>query len=74
VVKRTGYEKNAAPLRVTLDDIPVLTLESSRISETWSSYTAPAFAVAAGTHIIAVTLGDGDGMDLVDNIALHFIK
>lgn len=74
VVKRSGYEKNAAPLRVTLDDVPLLTLESSRISETWSSYTAPAFAVAAGTHILAVTLGDGDGMDLVDNIALHFIK
>ncbi|MCX5653204.1 MAG: polysaccharide deacetylase family protein [Planctomycetota bacterium] len=74
VVKRCGYEKTAAPLRVTLDDVPVLTLESSQIKETWSSYTSPVFSVTAGVHTLAVTLGEGDGMDLVDNVALHYIK
>jgi hypothetical protein len=57
-----------------LDDVPVLTLESPQINETWACYTSPVFSVTAGVHTLAVTLGEGDGMDLVDNIALHYIK
>ena len=69
-VKRSGYEKTAAPIKVTLDEITVMTLESSSITESWSSYKSPAFPVAAGVHTLALTLGEGDGMDLIDNVAL----
>jgi len=73
-VKRNGYEKTAAPLKVTLDGAPVLTVESSQIAEKWAHYTSPALPVAAGAHTLAFTLGDGDGMDLIDNVALHFSR
>lgn len=71
-VKRNGYEKTAAPLKVTLDGAPVLTVESSQITEKWAPHTSPAVPVAAGTHTLAFTLGDGDGMDLIDNVVLHY--
>ncbi len=74
VVKRRGYEKAAAPLRITLDDVPVLTLESSQITEIWARHTSPALAVAGGIHTLAVILGEGDGMDLVDNVVIRHAK
>jgi hypothetical protein len=73
-VKRRGYEKTAAPLRVTLDGVPVLTLESSQITENWAGYTSPVVPVAAGAHTLAITLGEGDGMDLIDNVEVKYCK
>lgn len=73
-VKRSGYEKSAAPLKVTLDGVPVFALESSQITEKWASHTSPVFQVAAGLHTLAITLGEGDGMDLIDNVKLVFKK
>ena len=73
-VKRNGYEKTAAPLQLTLDGAPVLTVESSQIAEKWAHYASPAVPVAAGTHTLAITLGDGDGMDLIDNVALKYSR
>jgi len=70
-VKRNGYEKTAAPIKVTLDGTLVLTLEPSQISEKWAHYTSPAFPVTAGSHTLAITLGEGDGMDLIDNVTLQ---
>ncbi|MDA1005251.1 MAG: hypothetical protein O3A87_02035 [Verrucomicrobia bacterium] len=74
VVKRRGYEKTAAPLKVTIDGVPVLTLASDQITETWAAYTSPVVPVTAGIHTLAITLGDGDGMDLVDNVAIKYGK
>jgi hypothetical protein len=74
VVKRRGYEKTAAPFRVTLDGAPVLILESSQITERWARYTSPVFPVTAGAHTLGFTLGEGDGMDILDNVAIHFGK
>lgn len=74
VVKRSGYEKTAAPLQVTLDGASVLALESSRINEKWASHTSPVIPVTAGPHTLAVTLGDGDGMDLIDNVEIKYRK
>ena len=73
-VKRNGYEKTAAPLRVTIDNVPVFALEPSQIAETWASYTSPVFPVTAGIHTIAFTLGEGDGMDMIDNVAIKYCK
>jgi hypothetical protein len=73
-VKRSGYEKTAAPLRVTIDNVPVFALEPSQITEKWASYTSPVFQVAAGIHTIALTLGDGDGMDMIDNVAIKYCR
>jgi peptidoglycan/xylan/chitin deacetylase (PgdA/CDA1 family) len=73
-VKRSGYEKTAAPLLCTIDGVPVFTLEPSKITEAWASYTSPAFPVTAGPHVLALSLGQGDGMDMLDNVALHFSK
>ena len=70
-VKRNGYEKTAAPIHVTLDGKSVLTLEPSQITEKWAHYTSPAILVAAGSHTLAITLGEGDGMDLIDNVTLR---
>ena len=71
VVKRRGYEKSAAPLKVTIDEVPVLTLASDQISEQWAGFTSPVFAIAAGPHTLAITLGAGEGMDLIDNVAIR---
>ncbi|MCE9612334.1 MAG: polysaccharide deacetylase family protein [Chthoniobacter sp.] len=73
-VKRSGYEKTAAPLQVAIDDQVVFRLESSQITEKWASYTTPVIPIAAGTHTLSFTLGEGEGMDMLDNIALHFAK
>jgi hypothetical protein len=73
-VKRRGYEKAAASLKVTLDEVTVMTLEPSAITEAWASYQTPAFVVTAGVHTLAITLGEGGGMDLVDNLVLRFEK
>ena len=70
-VKRSGYEKTAAPIKVTVDGACVLTLEPAQISEKWAHYTSPAFPVTAGSHTLALTLGEGDGMDLIDNVVLR---
>lgn len=74
VVKRSGYEKTAAPLKITLDGTPVFTVDSSAITEAWSSKTSPAFPVTAGVHTLAFILGDGEGMDMIDNLAIHYRK
>lgn len=73
-VKRSGYEKTAAPLIVSLDGAPVLTLAASQITEKWGSFTSPVVPVSAGSHVLALALGDGDGMDLIDNVVLHYSK
>ena len=73
-VKRSGYEKTAAALRVTIDGTAVFTIDVPRITEKWASYTSPAFPVTPGPHSFAITLGEGGGMDMVDNIALHYQK
>jgi hypothetical protein len=73
-VKRSGYEKTAAAMRVTLDGTAVFTIEPNQITEKWAAYTSPAFPVSAGTHVFAITLGEGGGMDMIDNIALHYQK
>jgi hypothetical protein len=46
----------------------VFIVEASKISEAWGSYTSPAFAVTAGAHTLAFTVGAGEGMDLIDNV------
>jgi hypothetical protein len=57
-----------------LDGASVLALESSRINEKWASHTSPVIPVTAGPHTLAVTLGDGDGMDLIDNVEIKYRK
>jgi hypothetical protein len=73
-VKRRGYEKTAAPLKVMIDGVPVLTLASDQITEQWAGFTSPVFPVKAGLHTLAVTLGEGDGMDLIDNVVIHYCR
>ena len=73
-VKRHGYEKTAAPLNVTIDGTPVFALEPSKITEKWASFTSPAFPVTAGSHEFAFSLGEGDGMDIIDNVVLKHVK
>ena len=70
VVRRRGYSTVSTPLSVTMDGVPVLTLNSSQITEAWASYTSPPFMVTSGNHTLAFTLGDGDGMDLIDNVVV----
>lgn len=72
VVKRTGYEKSAAPLLVTLDGSIVFSLQSTQITEKWASYTSPGFHVTAGLHSFGVVLGEGDGMDIIDNVRIRY--
>ena len=74
VVKRRGYEKSAAPLKVTLDGMPVLTLASDQITEQWAGFTSPVFPVTAGSHTLAIALGDGDGLALIDNVVIHHCR
>jgi len=66
-VKRNGY-KTAVPLTVTVDGAPVMTLESSQIGETWGSYTSTVFAVTSGAHTLGFANGEGDGMNMIDNV------
>lgn len=73
-VKRSGYEKTAAPLIVSLDGAPVLTLEASQITEKWACFTSPEFPVSAGPHVLGLALGEGEGMDLIDNVVLHYCR
>ncbi len=73
VVKRNGY-KGTAPLTVSVDGMPVYTVDASQISDAWGSYTSPVFTVAAGAHTLAFTLGEGDGMDMIDNVVIHHGK
>jgi alpha-L-fucosidase len=73
-VKRRGYTPAAVPLTVSLDGKPVFTLEASKLGEAWGSYVSPVFPVAAGTHTLAFTIGAGEGMDLIDNVAIHHVK
>jgi len=44
------------------------------ITETWAGFTSPVVPVTAGIHTLAITLVDGDGMDLIDNVAIKFGK
>ena len=67
-VKRSGYSPTASPLAVTMDGKPLLTLDASQLSEAWGSYTSPVFAVTSGAHTLAFTIGEGEGMDLIDNV------
>jgi len=62
------FKSAASPLTVTMDGKPVLTLDASQLSGAWGSYTSPAFAVTAGAHTLAFTVGAGEGMDLIDNV------
>ena len=73
-VKRNGYEKTAAPLNVTIDGTAVFSLEPSKITEKWASYASPSFPVTAGPHELAFSLGEGEGMDIIDNVVLRFSK
>ena len=73
-VKRAGYSPVANPLTVSVDGVPVLTVEPARISEVWGTYTSPPFTVTAGPHTLAFVLGVGDGMDLIDNVVLTYVK
>lgn len=73
-VKRHGYEKTAAPLNVTIDGTPVFTLDPSKITEKWAAHTSPAFPVTAGPHEFAFSLGEGDGMDILDNVVLKHAR
>ncbi len=72
-VKRNGYEKTAAPLKVMIDGVPVFALQSSEISEKWASYRSPAFPVSSGPRELAFALGEGDGMDIIDNVVLEYV-
>jgi len=74
VVKRNGYEKTAAPLIITLDGATVLRLEPTQIAETWANHVSPAFPVTAGVHTLGIVLGDGEGMDIIDNVVLKYGK
>ncbi|MCF7730156.1 MAG: polysaccharide deacetylase family protein [Akkermansiaceae bacterium] len=69
-VKRNGYGTDATPVTVSIDGKPVLSLQASQINDKWNTYTAPAFAVAAGAHALAFTLGEGESMDLIDNVVI----
>ena len=73
-VKRSGYEKTAAAIRVTIDGSAVFTIDVPQITEKWASYASPAFPVSAGPHTFAITLGEGGGMDMVDHVAIHYQK
>ncbi len=68
-VKRTGYAKTAAPLRVSIDGVNVLEISTEQLTERWSHYTSPIVPIKAGTHQIAITIGTG-GMDMIDNVAI----
>ena len=69
-VKRNNYGTSATPVTVSIDDKPVLALQASQISDKWHTYTAPAFAVTAGSHTLAFTLGEGESMGLIDNVVI----
>ena len=58
------------PVTVSIDGKPVLALQASQISDKWHTYTAPAFAVAAGAHTLAFTLGEGESMGLIDHVVI----
>jgi hypothetical protein len=58
------------PVTVSIDGKPVLSLETSQISDKWNTYTIPPFVVAAGLHTLAFTLGEGDSMGLIDHVVI----
>ena len=72
--KRSGYEKTPAAIVVTIDGLPVFRVEIAQISEKWASYISPAIPVTAGIHVLGITLGDGGGMDFIDNVAIQYVK
>ena len=73
-VRRRGYSPISTPLTVSIDGAPVYTVDASRITDAWGSYTSPIFAVTSGAHTLAFTLGAGDGMDLIDNVVINYCK
>ena len=73
-VKRRGYTKTAVPLTVTIDGVTVLKLDLSQITEAWGSYTSPIFTATSGAHTLAFTIGEGEGMDLIDNVTIKYCK
>ena len=73
VIKRNGYEPYS-PLLVTLDGKTVCTMEADTITEAWSRFTSPGFAVTAGTHSLGFSVGKGGGMIMIDNVGLQFRK
>jgi len=73
-VKRRGYTPTGVPLTVTMDGAPVMTVETSRLTEAWGSYTSAVFTATSGAHTLAFTIGQGEGMDLVDNVAIHRVQ
>jgi peptidoglycan/xylan/chitin deacetylase (PgdA/CDA1 family) len=70
VVKRNGYSPTASPMTVSIDGTPVLSLQASQITDTWNTYTSPAFSVASGAHTLAFTLDAEGGMDMIDNVVI----
>lgn len=72
-VKRQGYEKTAAALSVTLDGVAVFTLKPMQITEAWSRYRSAEFTVTSGKHTLAFVLGEGGGMDIIDNVVLSYV-
>lgn len=68
------YSPVFTPLIVTLDGATVFTLDAVKITDKWTSYKSPKFPVTAGQHKLGFVLGEGDGMDLIDAVSLHFAK
>jgi len=74
VVKRRGYGGTAVALVVTIDEAPVLTVDGGKIGDVWSRCSSEPFAVVAGAHTLAFTNGEGEGMNLIDNVQIHYCK
>ncbi len=72
-VKRTGYAKTAAPLTVSIDGVTLFGIAAAQLSERWARYASPSVRVEAGSHRIAITIGEG-GMDMIDNVAITRVE
>ena len=74
VVRRRGYSATSTPLSVTMDGATVFTLEATKITAAWAGCISPVFPVTACVHTLAFILGEGEGMDMIDNVALKYRK
>ena len=74
VVRRRGYSAISTPLSVTMDGATVFTLEATKITAAWAGCISPVFPVTACVHTLAFILGEGEGMDMIDNVALKYRK
>jgi len=52
----------------------LITVEPSKLSEAWGSFTSAVFTVTSGAHTLAFTIGEGEGMDLIDNVMIRYCK